>query len=593
MDGRSRQSNSPRRGGRWEPKVADLLLKRMMATAPNVRVFYNSRAVRVLKQGHRVTGVVAVDATGAERTLLGAVVIDATHEGDIAAWAGVPYRVGREARSPLEPHAGQIRFFNPTGEIMEGSTGVQDRAVVSYGLRLTIQNYPKNSGTSHILASPPPDYNAADYALAHYTGTPTMPNGKAELNVNPVGSEMQLVNWNWPEANYAERKRLYAVYKNHALGYLYYLQHEKQLTHLGLPKDEFTDNGFVPYRVFVREARRIQGEATMTEADINPFLHGHGLIPPRQASSIAIGHYPIDSKAVLPKTDAAKPDKGEGDFFVVDGSVAFQVPYGAIVPKDIDGLLVPVAMSATHVAFSAVRMDPTWMVMGQAAGIAAVLSLRSGVEPRHVDVAAVQRELIRQKCRLMFYWDLPIEHPAFGAIQWLSARKTVTGYEDRTFRPDQPITRGELAALVVEAFGIWPSVTNQHFDDVTYRHWAFREIETLFDHRLLSGFGVYPRWPEDGPYDPTRFSGFPRGKTRGEFHPDSAVTWKELIATVRAAQSLPASTEPDSDWAKRILSSSEFGRTLDGRTVPPDQTASRGDACILIASQSTPESAPR
>ena len=230
--------------------------------------------------------------------------------------------------------------------------------------------------------------------------------------------------------------------------------------HVGLPLDEFTDNGNVPYRVFVREARRIEGEATMTEADINPFITGRGLIPGLRRDSIAIGHYAIDSKPVRPKTDASTPDKGEGDFFLANVNTAFQVPYGAIVPKHIDGLLVPVAMSATHVAFSAVRMDPTWVALGQAAGAAAALSLRDGVDVRRLDTAKLQRELIGQQVRLMFYWDLPIAHPAFAAVQWLSVSGRIKGYPDRLFRPDQPLTRAEAAVLLVNAFGIWPSVSN-------------------------------------------------------------------------------------------------------------------------------------
>src|SRR5260370_35127732 len=103
------------------------------------------------------------------------------------------------------------------------------------------------------------------------------------------------------------------------------------------------------------------------------------------------------------------PDKSEGDFFLVNACTAFQVPYGAIVPKGVEGLLVPVAISATHVAFSAVRMDPTWMSMGQAAGVAAVLSLREKIDVRRLNVEKLQRELLRQKCRLVSAWERPLD----------------------------------------------------------------------------------------------------------------------------------------------------------------------------------------
>jgi hypothetical protein len=561
MDGRSRQSNAPADGGRWEPRVADRIFKQIIAAVPNVHVFHDTWATGVIRRGNRITGVGTENKRGERRVFNGRVIIDATHEADVAAWAGAPYNVGREPRSPIEPHAGEIWFFNGTGEIMERSTGRGDRGIVSYGLRLTIKNYGEKDGQAHLLATPPPGYDKSKYIYTAYSGRPSDPNGKTEMNSNPIGNELQEINWTWPEATRAERKRLYEIYRNHALGFLYYLQHEKGLTHLGLPRDEYTDNGNVPYRVFVREARRIEGEAKMTEADVNPFVTGRSMIPPPRRDSIAIGHYPIDSKPVHSKTDVSTPEKGEGDFFLINAMSAFQVPYGAIVPKNIDGLIVPVAMSATHAAFSAVRMDPTWMVMGQAAGVAAALSLREDVEVRELPVEKLQRELIRQKCRLKFYWDVPLDHPAFAAIQWLSVRGAVQGYPDRLFRPDEPLSRAELAAFVVNSFDLWPSVSNAHFSDVPWQHWAFREIETLFDNRALAAFGIHPRWPEAGGYNPGRDSGFSQARPAWQFEPAKPVEWRELREVLRVVRGAP----------------------VDGRGDRAG-TVTRGEACVAIAS---------
>lgn len=601
MDGRATQSNHPRDGGRWEPHAADRILKDMMAAVPKVEVFYDTWATDVALRGNRITGVVTENKRGEKRTFHGKVIIDATHEADVAAWAGVPYRVGREPRSPVEPHAGDIYFFNGTGEILEGSTGRQDRAVVSYGLRLCIKNYTEKEGQSHILSAPPPGYKKEDYIHSAYTGRPSMPGAKSEMNVNPVGNEMQEVNWVWPEATRQERQELYGLYRNHALGYLYFLQHERGLKNLGLPKDEFTDNGNVPYRVFVREARRIEGEVTMTEADINPFITGRGMIPELRRDSIAIGHYPIDSKPVRAKTDVSTPDKGAGDFFLVNAMTAFQVPYGAILPKNVEGLIVPVAMSSTHVAFSSIRMDPTWMAMGQASGVAAALSVREGVEPRRLPVEKLQRELLRQKCRLMFYWDVPLDHPAFAAIQWLTVNKGVPGTPERFFQPDQPLTRADMAAMVVSALGLWPSVSNAHFTDVSWQHPAFREIETMFDNRLLEPLGVKPRWREVGGYDPKQHAGFTQGRHFGEFSPSKAVSWGELIGVLRKAQSQPllspgagiVKTPPPGSrggpeqWLRPVVEGSEFATALAGRSIQPDAPVTRGDAAMLLAAFTT------
>ncbi|MCZ2074928.1 MAG: FAD-dependent oxidoreductase [Bryobacteraceae bacterium] len=599
LDYKPRQSNVAAEGGRWEPHVADQILKEMIAPAPGVTIFYNTWATDAVLQGNRAAGVMTMNKRGERRVFTGKVIIDATHEADVAAWAGVPYRVGREARSPLEPHAGDIRFFNGTGEIMEGSTGRQDRAIVSYGLRLCIQHY-GGEETSHILASPPPGYDKSKYLHSSYSGEITMPKSKAEMNANPVGNEMQEINWVWPEASRAERMELYQRYKNHALGFLYFLQHERGLKHLGLPKDEFVDNGHVPYRIFVREARRIEGEATITEADINPFLTGRGLIPQLRKDSISIGHYPLDSKPVHSKTDMSTPEKGNGDFFLANVVTPFQVPYGAIVPLHVEGLLVPVAVSATHVAFSAVRMDPTWMVMGQAAGVAAALSIRENVTPRQLPVERLQRELIRQKVRLLFYWDVSLDHPAFEAIQWLSVRKGLRGYPDRLFRPDQYLSRAEMSVLIANVFGLWPSVSNFHFTDVPWSHWAFREIETLFDNRLLTPFGVRPRWPDAGGYDPVRNAGFRQGQNFGAFEPDRPVTWGEMIGVLRILQSRqvhpPAAgparkafTPPEIDpgeWVNGIINDSRFASSLRTKTILPAEALTRAEACMLVAAMS-------
>ena len=573
VDGRSFQANEARKGGRWEPHVADAIWKAMAARFPKLKVYFRRFPTEVLKTGNRVVGVVTNTDAGEVLVLRASVIIDAMHEADIAAWAGVPYRVGREARSALEPHAGQIFFFNQTGEFLPGTNGRQDRAVPSYGLRLCIKNYGPGDGVAHVLSTPPPGYDPERFRYAHYEGRPSMPNQKAEMNVNPAGSEVQEINWVWPEATRAERRRLYEVYKHNALAYLYYLQHEKKFTHLGLPRDEFADNANVPYMLFVREARRIEGEATMTEADINPFILGRGLEPPSQPASIGIGHYPIDAKPVRPKTDVTTPDKGDGDFFLANVAAAFQVPYGAIVPKRVDGLLVPVGLSATHVAFSSVRMDPTWNVLGQAAGVAAALSVKRGITPRALPVADLQRELVKQKVKLAFFWDVDADRPDFAAIQLLAVRGAARADANRRFRPDDPLTRSEAAQMLFQAFGLWPSVSNAHFSDVPWSHPAFREIETLFDHGVLRALGVDPRWPKAGRYDAAKHAGFTQRHQFGPLEPAKPVAGAELRHMIqiilRREISSPDRSEPPIPEA-----------TKEHNTEAKSLT--RGEACRIV-----------
>lgn len=572
IDGRSFAAHESSEGGRWEPGVADRIFKTMAAGYPNLKIFYRRYATQALMAGRRVIGIATATDAGEPITFYGKVIVDATHEADVAAWAGAGYRVGREPRSELEPHAGVIYFFNHTGEFLPGSTGEQDRAMVSGGLRLCIQNFPKEAGTAHLLKTPPPGYDKSKYIHTATRLVPSSPNGKAEMNVNPIGSELQVINWDWAEASRAERKRLYEIYKNHALGFLYYEQHERGFKHLGLPTDEFTDNDFVPYRVFIRESRRIIGEDVMTEADINPFLTGTSLTPALRPNSIGVGHYPIDAKAVRPKTDVTTPDKGEGDYYLVNVATAFQVPYGSLLPKEVEGLLVPVALSATHVAFSSIRMDPTWTVLGQAAGVAAALSAQRGVAPRALPVADLQAALVAQQLKLAFYWDVDATHPAFAAIQLLSVRGMVAGDAQRCFRPEVSLTRAEAAQLVYRVFGLWPSVSNAHFSDVPYTHPAFREVETLFDHGACTIFGIAPQWPKEGGYDAAKHAGFRQKNNLGTFQPDQPVSraaFERLFAYFAAGEG-PLRIQP----AKPAV-------TAPAAAAGSAEPLSRGEACRL------------
>lgn len=513
IDGHSHQWNVPGEGGRWEPHVAAHLFKKMMDKVPNVQVFYNEMPSGVVMEGHHILGVTTTNSQGKTERFFGTIIIDATHEGDIAAWARVPYSIGQEAISPLEPHAGKVRYFNYTGEILPDSTGQASRKIPSSGYRLTV------GGT--------------------FDPRPTMPHGKAELNVNPIGSELPGANWSWPELKPANRGTLKRLYLNHALGFLYYMQHQPGAPCVGLANDEYVENGNVPYRMFLREGRRIHGEATVTEADINPFVIGRGLTTPFRTDSIAIGHYPIDAKAVSEKTDLQTPDKGEGDFFLANVSQPFQIPYGAIVPKNVDNLLVLVALSATHVAFSAIRMDPTWMALGHAAGAAAALSVRSHVPLRNVPLSDLQEELLRQRCRLVFFWDVPLGSTYFQSIQLTSLHAEFEGGDQRMFYPDKLLTRADLAKWIYHIARYAPSVSNAHFSDVPWSHPQFRELETLYDNGILAAFGIEPIWKKYGSYNQAKFGGFGQANGFIAFHPEKPVTANELVRVLHLVAGKP------------------------------------------------------
>jgi len=531
-DGRSYDANEVWEGGAWEPHVAQEIFRKMIRPYPNLTVFYRTWVTDVVTKEHRIQAVQTQNEAGERMTVQAQVFIDTTHEGDLAALAGAGFRIGREARSSLEPHAGQIFFFGATGEMLPGSTGRQDRGIPSYGLRLTLKQFPKGS-KNHILASAPPGYASNEFAQAPDVLSPQLPNGKVEMNVNPIGNELQRVNWNWPEASWQERRQLFDLYRNRALSFLFYLQHVRNREDLGLPEDEYQDHEGIPYRLYVREARRIEGETLMTEADINPFLNDQGRLPNRP-DSIAIGHYAIDAKMVQSKSDFASPDKGDGDLFLSTCVAPYQIPYGAILPRNVDNLLVPTALSATHIAFSAIRLDPVWSVLGQAAGIAGALAVRQQASLRTLPLSDIQKEELRQHVKLAFYWDLPVQSPYFVPVQRLTLADVLNGYPDQMFRAESTLTRAQAAVLVTKAFHIWPSVTDVHFSDVKPKHWAFQAIETLYDGRALRAFGFEPRWLSVRHYG-AELAWFKRNEESLAFHPDATVTgsqFNELLAMI-------------------------------------------------------------
>jgi hypothetical protein len=206
----------------------------------------------------------------------------------------------------------------------------------------------------------------------------------------------------------------------------------------------------------------------------------------------------------------------------------------------------------------------------------------------------------------MFYWDLPLDHPAFRAVEWLSVNKIVDGYPDRLFRPDQSLTRAEMATLVVKGLDMWPSVSNVHFSDVAPESPAFREIETLYDNQALETFGIKPLWPKYGSWDKHADLNAGYGQDYGfyQFLPSRHVTWRELVDVIRAASqrqvdSLSKGSElalnPEvgdpMSFVKNVLSQSMFGSPYSQAQFQADQPVTRGEACALIAAMTDREAA--
>ena len=187
----------------------------------------------------------------------------------------------------------------------------------------------------------------------------------------------------------------------------------------------------------MREGRRIIGEYVLTERDgeLDPATERTRLQP----TSIAVADYAFDSHGCH-KFDPSHPGVREGYIYITHRPM--QIPYGVVVPRNADGLLVPVACSASHVGYSALRMEPVFMALGEACGVAAHLSLRDGKPLRSISTSELQHCLVERGSVITHYDDLPFDHPAFAAFQWLGTRGLNPGY---LAHPDMKLSRAAAA----------------------------------------------------------------------------------------------------------------------------------------------------
>jgi hypothetical protein len=241
----------------------------------------------------------------------------------------------------------------------------------------------------------------APWTLGDVMKPDPLPNGKTDTNNNGAFSTDYIGgSYDYPEASYAARARIWQAHVDYVQGFFYFLANDPRVPRAlhdamaswGLCKDEFVDNANWPYQLYVREARRMRGEYVMSQKDIQTEL--------TKPDSIGMGSYNSDSHNVQ---RIATPDgavENEGDMQVP--VQPYQIPYRMILPKrtEATNLLVPVAFSATHVAYSTLRMEPQYMIIGQAAGVAAKLAKDGGKAVQDVDPSALAAMLRKQQAVL-------------------------------------------------------------------------------------------------------------------------------------------------------------------------------------------------
>lgn len=445
----SQQARDCAGGYRFEPHVAELILLAMIAEqGANLEVRtlrqFDHEPRNAIKAGAALRRIKIINrSTGAEEIYSAAVFVDATYEGDLAAAAGAPYMLGREgAQEYGEPCAGKFyqRWAGRPDEVF--STGQGDNAVQSYNYRLPLTTVAANMRR----IEKPSTYKRAEYVsliedlrLNRFAGPPTplefdgigaitnmvpLPNGKVDGNNQHaafISTDLPEENWPYPTASWTWRDQFARRLRDYILGLFYFAQNDPELPadfrercqRWGLSRDEFTDNDNFPRQIYVREGRRIRGEYLFTAHDALSKRHSRA-----HMTSITASHYSLDSHACL-KREAGRPH--------LDGIFGYRtqpysVPYGVIVPLQVENLLIPAPASGTHIGFSTLRMEPCWMALGEAAGEAINLSLQTGSTVRALNVVALQRRLLAAGAVLTYFEDAAPGDNSYQALQFFALR---------------------------------------------------------------------------------------------------------------------------------------------------------------------------
>jgi hypothetical protein len=398
-------------GWHFEPSVAERAFVRLIE-GEQERLEYrrNHHLVAATVDGGRITGVELEDPKGLRVRVSARTYIDGTYEGDLAAAAKVPYRVGREGRDEFGESFAGIHYMDwKTGkQIQTSDTGEPSPAIQAFCARSIFTDDPDKRVPIEKPATYDqhlPDYLPLleDFASGRQKGiwgTP-LPRRKVQINgdIEALTSlNLPGVSWAWPEANRRHRERLERFHLDHAAGFIWFLQNEPRVparirerwAKMGLHRDEFADSGHWPWQIYVRQGRRIEGRARVTQH--NFIVDPKTKRTPKVDDAIAIGEHSFD---IHPCHDRRYAVDGFMEGVLWYPKKAFgpaqpgQIPYGSMVPRKVDNLLVPVALSCTHVAMSVIRMEPVWMTLGQVAGLAAAVARERRLDVSNIEAAAL------------------------------------------------------------------------------------------------------------------------------------------------------------------------------------------------------------
>ncbi|SEM00094.1 FAD dependent oxidoreductase [Chitinophaga rupis] len=414
--GKSYGSNKP--AFYFESHVAEKIFLDMLGEQ-HISIIYQAYVDKVNKKENAIQSIVLSNG----KTIRGDVFIDATYEGDLMARAGVSYTYGRESRSQYNESLAGIRLldkpidvspYDDNGHLLPGfveaknlTNGEANKRIINYNFRVMMSTNadrvpfpaplhydPNRFITLKRLLTAQPNMKLTDIIDIYSWNYPP---GKYETN-NKQNAVISLGlfggNTGYPDADYQKRKQIYQDHKDWTLGLLYFLQHDPsvpkplrdEVNHYGLAPDEFKDNHNFPYYLYVREARRMIGSYLQTQRDI--------FDEPKKPDAIALGSHFVDCHHVQKVAISKTQYINEGRIWV-KVEQPYELSYRIITPKqnECTNLLVPVCASASHVGFCSIRVEVTWMQLGQAAGVAATMAAKNKKPVQEIDVKRLQETL--------------------------------------------------------------------------------------------------------------------------------------------------------------------------------------------------------
>jgi hypothetical protein len=416
-----------------EPHVGEEIFRSMIQEA-GVEVHFHEKLRErsgVLISGKHVMALTTEDG----KVWKAKVFADCSYEGDLMAESGVKYTIGREGVAEYGEDLAGVRAVTPAHQFTWplnayddhhkllpeispgplGTPGSGDKKVQAYNFRLILTHDRANQ----VPYPKPVGYNPARFALLRryltefeenkgraptfrdVTNPVLIPNQKADFNNNgPVSTDYIGHSWNYPDGSYAQKQKIWNETVAYTQAFFYFLAHDpsvpaslqKEVTEWGLSKDEFADTDNFPNQLYIREGRRMIGTYVMRQADLQTTR--------TKPDSIGMGSYQSDSHNIqrVAREDGTATNEGDVQVAVQP----YEIPLGVLLPRkeQVDNLLVPVCLSASHVAYSSVRMEPQYMIIGQAAGVVASLAIQGQTAVQDVSVPALQNKLHLQKAVL-------------------------------------------------------------------------------------------------------------------------------------------------------------------------------------------------